>query len=144
MDRQIVIDRAINIENLVSSLITIHYFPAKGLNIKFMHEVLYDPHCNFSLKINILRKCYPQTSNQLIEQLRRISNIRNIYAHCGLNITNIADPDKTGVMDPKDYNKPLEFEKLEKEFTDLAKEIEEQLFRILKETGLVIEQQYGQ
>jgi hypothetical protein len=61
MERQKIIEKAINIENIISLLITFHYFPdkEKGINSNFLQDVLYDPYATVAFKINLLQKCFP-------------------------------------------------------------------------------------
>ena len=140
MDRQKVIEKAINIENLISILITFHYFPEekKGININFLQEVLYDPYATTAFKINLLQKCYPEFEKKNIQELRRIFNIRNLFAHCGLEMSSAVDPQNFSVIDPKKKNTRLDYIALENEFNEKTKKQEKDLFDLMKQRKIPI------
>lgn len=121
VDRQEIIDRSINVENILAILITHRFFPSEVINSTFLQVVLYDPHANTAFKVSVYEKCYRDTPKQVIEALRRLFAIRNLFAHCGLHITSLVDPDSSGVMDPKNLNTPLDFHKLRSEFLEKEK-----------------------
>ena len=51
VDRQRVIERAINLENLLCCLITVRFFPGESVNYNFMHTVHFDPYATSGYKI---------------------------------------------------------------------------------------------
>jgi hypothetical protein len=136
VNRHNVIDKAINVENIMCALITHKYFPGPGLNLKFHHEVLYDPYATIGFKISLLKKCYDELSERTINRLRRLFNIRNIFAHCGLHFTSLVDPDKSGVLDPKDRNTMLDFVSLESEFIEHEKAVLDVLMDLARKVRL--------
>lgn len=140
VDRQSIIERAINVENIVCCLITRHFFRQhEGINFNFMHTVLYDPLATSGFKVNVFHKCYPHLTKKDIEILRRIFNIRNLFAHVGLYVTKIADPDAAGYVDPKNRNDVLDFEMLAIEFNEKASVAEKLLARLLEENGVQLQ-----
>jgi hypothetical protein len=118
VNRQEIIDKSINVENVLAVLITHRFFPGKAINATFLQIVLYDAHANTAFKVSVYEKCYPDTPKGVIEALRRLFAIRNLFAHCGLQLTSIVDPDAAGVMDPKRLNTPLDFSRLRQEFME--------------------------
>lgn len=140
MERQKVIERAINIENIISMLITFHFFPnkEKGIDSNFLQDVLYDPYATIAFKINLLQKCFPGFGEKNIQKLRRIFNIRNIFAHCGLRMSSSVDPKNFSVIDPKKKNEPLDYKKLTDEFNKEAEDQEKNLFELAKQSGIPI------
>ncbi len=136
VNRQMVIEKSINVENIISILITHKYFPGEAINSTFLQQVLCDPHANTAFKVNVFMKCYPDVPNEIIEKLRRLFNIRNLYAHCGLHLTSIVDPDKSGVLDPEKVNEPLDFAILEAEFLDIEQEVHTYLDGLIATSGL--------
>jgi hypothetical protein len=142
VDRQSIIERAINVENIVCVLITRHFFQQReGINFNFMHTVLYDPLATSGFKVNVFHKCYPHLTKVEIELLRRIFNIRNFFAHAGLYVTKIADPDAAGYVDPKNRDDFLDFETLAIEFNKKASAAETLLARLLEESGVQLQSQ---
>lgn len=137
IDRQSIIESAINVENLLCALIARHFFkPHDGINLDFMHTVLYDPLATIGFKVNVLHKCYPDLTKKDIENLRRIFNIRNFFAHAGLRITKRADPDAVGFINPKNQDEFLDFEKLANEFNEKANAAEMLLAQLLEKSGV--------
>ena len=132
IDRQFIIEEFINIETIISSLITAYYFPGNALKLEFLHGVLYDPLCTFRFKINILKKCYPEISKKIIENLGRLARVRNIFVHCGLDFTSFVDPEFSGVLDPKDKNKLLDFVQLKNDFIKIKSETQPELDKLLE------------
>jgi hypothetical protein len=66
-------------------------------------EVLHDENFNFGLKLNILKKAFPDKINKKIEEkIRRLMRIRNIYAH-NHNIK-IYKGEKWVVINPRNFN----------------------------------------
>jgi len=83
--RSEVIEKSINIEWLVSAIITQHYF--KRTYEPFLLEVLYDEYFSFGLKSKILEKIIKKVDTismdkSIINKLNRLNTIRNYFAHC--------------------------------------------------------------
>ncbi len=138
VDRQNVIEKSISIENLLSILVTQKFFPGKTINGMFLQQVMYDPHANTAFKVSVFSKCYPEFPHEDVEKIRRLFSIRNIYAHCGLELTSAVDPDKSGIIDPKKLNEPLDFAALEAEFLRIETEVSGKLGRLIASTGVEI------
>ena len=137
VDRQSIIDRAINVENLLCALITRHFFKQhEGINLYFMHTVLYDPLATSGFKVNVFHKCYPDLTKKKIDLLRRIFNIRNFFAHAGLYVAKVADPDAVGYIDSKNRDEFLDFDTLATEFNEKASEAETLLGELLEKSGV--------
>jgi hypothetical protein len=138
IDRQEIIESSINVENLVSMLITHHFFPVGMVNMDFMHIVMCDSYATTGFKVSVLAKCYPSLKKDLINKLSRLFSIRNIFAHSGLAVSRIADPDAdcTEIMSAKHRDQPLDFEALRNEFLLKAREVELELFLLIQATGL--------
>jgi hypothetical protein len=133
IDRQSVIEQSINIENLISILITHHFFPGNELNIKFLQQVMYDPSANTGFKVSVFSKCYPDEPKASTERIRRIFNIRNIFAHSGPNVLAFVDPDRA---DSDPHDELLDFEGLEREFFALEAEARQELVALMDTAGV--------
>ena len=130
--RSEVIERAINIEWLMAAVISQHYF--KFPNAPFLFEVLYDEQFSFSLKRRIIEKI--TAPNKLhIQSLNRIGTIRNYFAHCNQEVSRVSAPSEFFVPDPRNTEKPVDFESLYQEFMRLAATIEDSLMACLLEKG---------
>lgn len=143
VDRQDIIERSINLENLICMLITLHFFPAKGVKLDFMQIVMCDPSANTAFKVSVFSKCYPQIKRDLIEKMSRMFNIRNLFAHCGLHVTSFADPDNSGIMNPKKMNEPIDFEALRKEFLEKESQALGELFKLVDAAGIELKSEAG-
>lgn len=80
-----VIEDFIKIEGYINTIICMHYLGC--LSVKFFWQVLQDELFNFGLRVNILEKIFKDVLpskelNRLIDDLRRLSKIRNYFAHC--------------------------------------------------------------
>lgn len=140
MNRQEIIEKSINVETIISTLVTHHFFPSAGIgNFEFLHTVMYDQHANTAFKISVFEKCYRNTPKAVLEAMRRLFAIRNIFAHCGLQISSAVDPELSGVVDPKDRDKILDFDDLKKQFVEKEKLCMGHLIAQMKELGLAFE-----
>jgi len=75
-----VIERAIDIEWLMSAIISQHYF---GRVVKeFVLEVLYDEYFSSGLKRRVLEKAVEDIDRQQLQNLNRANTIRNYFTHC--------------------------------------------------------------
>jgi hypothetical protein len=128
-----VIERTINIEGIIEIIISQHFF--KKVNEDFILKVLYDSYFSFGLKIKILENIIVIDKKKM-SKLKRIDEIRNHFAHRNRLFYKRDNPLEEGVVvDPKDNNKAINFEKLYEEFTKLSLEIEEYLLSIYKDIG---------
>lgn len=134
-----IIDRSINLEGIISLLVTNHFFPKQPLPLRFLHGVMCDANANTAFKLSVFAKCYPNFPKQLLERSRRIFNIRNIFAHCGIVVTNLVDPDRSGVLDPKHLDEPLDLEALVQEFNQHYGLVVDELFVLMKARGIPME-----
>jgi hypothetical protein len=134
-----VIEKSINLESIISALVTSHFFPNQPLPLKFLHGVMCDAYANTSFRLSVFAKCYPQFPRNLLERCRRVFNIRNIFAHCGLVVTNLVDPDKSGVLDPKSLVEPLDFDALAREFHQNYEPVVSELFSLMKAQGIPLD-----
>jgi len=135
-NRAKVIETAIAIESMISTAIINHYFGE--INLNFMLEVMFDEYFTSALKIRVLKKAFPhKVDNEKENKLRRIINIRNIFAHCNTRIYNGA---KWVIINPKDYDKGfskqkgyegVDFDKLYEEFETLNREITEFIMTLI-------------
>lgn len=80
-----VIEDFIKIEGYINTIICMNYLGC--LSAKFYLQVLEDELFNFGLRVNILEKIFKTISpskelNRLIDDIRRLSKIRNYFAHC--------------------------------------------------------------
>ncbi|MCI0716747.1 MAG: hypothetical protein L0Y77_10620 [Chlorobi bacterium] len=137
-----VIEKTIVIESQISLAITCHYFG--HAKVDFLLEVLQDEYFNFGLKLNILKKTFPdKIDNKVGEKLIQLNRIRNIFAH-NHNI-HIYDGKKWVVVNPKNFKsgyvkavkeiesiKGIDFEKKYKEFNQLYKELKPFLEALLR------------
>ncbi len=132
--RSEVIERFINIEWIINAIICQHYF--KRVLKPFLLEVLYDEYFNFGLKRRILEKIVENIDNSKLNDLNRVNTIRNYFAHYNQQIIEGSDPKVEGIIfDPRKIDRPVDFEKLHKEFMSIAGGVEEFLIIIYKQKG---------
>jgi len=135
--RSKVIERTINIEWLMSSVITQHYL--KIVTKEFMLEVLYDEYFSFALKRRILEKIIPDINKQQIQNLNRIGTIRNYFAHCNQQLffgNSPPSPDGKGsVPDPRQIDRSISFDNLYDEFTGIVGDVENYLANVFRKKG---------
>ena len=125
--RGTIITDSINIERLVEAII-VNYFISKEKQSEFLMKVLMDEYFSFGLKINILEKLAPPVYPAFFEELRRVNNIRNIFAHCSpgsLDGALLFYNKKKGTYEAR------KVEVLHKEFVEKASRVEEQLRKLL-------------
>ncbi len=79
--RGVIIQDSINVEAMLGSII-INYFIMENKHSEFLTKVIEDENFSFGFKINIINQINFETYEGFIEDLRRINNIRNIFAHC--------------------------------------------------------------
>ncbi len=141
-----VIEKFINIESIIDAIITQYYF--KRVLESFVLEVLYDEYFSFGLKRRILQKILqkiiPDSDNKKIQDLNRLNNIRNLFAHYGqewIKISGRPKPEPKGiVVDPRTRNleKGIDFEKLYEEFIQKDRGVTTYLGKIFTDLGGVL------
>jgi len=139
--RSNVIERFINIETIINSIISQHYL--KRVETPFLLEVLYDEYFSFALRRRILEKILRRTSteydNKRIETLNRLNTIRNYFAHTGPEIFKGAEVPQEGqkgsVPDPRNLDRHIDYSALYRDFQDLAPDTEKFLFEFYKKLG---------
>ena len=78
--RGVIITDFISIDAMVGSILAI-YFAKENKNNEFNRKVIDDEYFSFGLKINILEKLNFEVYKEFFEDIRRINNIRNMFAH---------------------------------------------------------------
>ena len=115
-----VMEGMIDLETMINCIISVRYLGK--LDNDFYYEVLYDENFNLGLKINILAKILPSEKTHLkhIDNLRRLSVIRNHFAHRGTQFLSPGEPgknDEIGIVpNPRQLDQPIDYESLFKEF----------------------------
>jgi len=127
-----VIEDFIKIEGYINTIICMYYFGC--LSAKFLLQVLQDELFNFGLRVNILEKIFLTISpsrefQPIIEDLRRLSKIRNYFAHCN---TSYFEPTEDIEIDEEPHSEECtaqvdiearlkEFEEFEEKFRKSSK-----------------------
>jgi hypothetical protein len=78
--RGVIIHDSISVEAMIGAIIAI-YFVKDNKNNEFNRKVIDDEYFSLGLKIRILEKLKLETYKEFFEDIRRINNIRNIFAH---------------------------------------------------------------
>ena len=80
-----VINSAVNIERRIEEIITTHYILPRKYD-DFLFNCMLDEYFSFGLKIRIFRKIKFRIKpyKAFFEHLRRINNIRNLFAHSSI------------------------------------------------------------
>ena len=123
--RGVIIHDSISIEALIGAIIAI-YFVKDNKNNEFNRKVIDDEYFSFGLKIKILEKLNQEVYPQFFEDIRRINNIRNIFAH------RVPTLDKGFIyQDSKEEKTETKYmSDLHKEFLEKIKKVDEQLHKI--------------
>ena len=123
--RGVIIHDSISIEALIGAIIAI-YFVKDNKNNEFNRKVIDDEYFSFGLKIKILEKLNQEVYPQFFEDIRRINNIRNIFAH------RVPTLDKGFIyQDSKEEKTETKYmADLHKEFLEKIKKVDEQLHKI--------------
>jgi len=135
--RNKVLSRTNHTDMLVSSIICIHYFG--GIPTGFISNVLYQLPLSFTSRINMLNKILKekkQSNTKLITKLKDMATIRNIFAHCELKIK--IKGKEEYIFNPKNFHKPIDFEKEYKKFIEIDNEVSPILFNLYKEIGGIL------
>jgi uncharacterized protein YbaP (TraB family) len=128
--RGVIVEKFVAIEWTVSLIISQRYL--KKLDMEFLQDVLCDDAVNFGLRVNLLEKIEPKF--EYMQELRKMNNIRNKFAHCHQMIIEIDDASGQGrriAVNPKKQNIEINFESLENEFNNLFPKVNESLFQLL-------------
>jgi len=123
--RGVIIHDSISIEALIGAIIAI-YFVKDNKNNEFNRKVIDDEYFSFGLKIKILEKLNQEVYPQFFEDIRRINNIRNIFAH------KVPTLDEGFIyQDSKEEKTETKYmSDLHKEFLEKIKKVDEQLHKI--------------
>lgn len=139
--RSEVIERTINIESIINSIISQHYFGR--VLMPFLLEFLYDEYCTFALKRRVLEKIVPDIDKKKVQDLNRLNTIRNYFAHCNQVLIEGPDPtDPTAVskvIDPRKPDRGIDFKELHKEFLEIAGPVEKYLVRVYMAKGGILQ-----
>lgn len=136
--RSEVIEKSIAIEMLISVIISQYYL--KKPRIDFITDVLYDERCTFAFKINVLIKVCPSLLD-MKEKIHRLSNIRNFFAHVGMEIIEGPDPDgPSRILNPHKPTKIVNFESMHNEFIGIEQTIHARLLETYQSMGGKLEQ----
>jgi hypothetical protein len=122
INRTDILDRAMNIENLLSILITYYFFPGEAIKLDFLQKVLNDESASANYKRSLFFKCYPETDKKIDENIRRIFSIRNTFAHSGLAIHLFTD-EEAKHPDPRKVGSFIDFDALNKELLEKEKDV---------------------
>lgn len=132
-----VIEKFINLETIINAIISQHYFGK--VHKPFFLEVLYDQHCTFGLKRSILEKIIPNLHKTQLQNLHRLSHLRNYFAHTGPEIferEEILSKGQPGIVpDPRKLDKAIDYSQLYEEFQKLEPAVAEYLFKLYQELG---------
>ena len=138
--RSKVIEDSIMIEGYVNAIISTHYLGS--VSEAFFWDVLQDEMFNNGLRLNILEKIFAslssvQNQKNIIEKIRRISKIRNYFAHCNTSYSEKSHSDSlAGVPHPKKQGEYLDFGALYSEFSEKLKFVSEALIEIMDKIGI--------
>lgn len=135
-----VISKFINIEWIINAIISQWYMGK--VEKEFVLEVLYDEYFGFSLKRRIIEKIFSERAPSklkpklkfMLDSLNRLNSIRNYFAHCTESMT-LSNIDGGYIPDPKNHDKPLNFQDLYDEFIKKEKEVREYLHNLFISIG---------
>jgi len=111
--RSEVIEGFILLEAIVDCFINTHYMGKPSM--AFHEEVLYDEYFSFGLKVRIVEKVLDSEEKTVVQSLRRVNNIRNLFAHCGMLRY---ESGEVFAPNPRKLDKKLDFEALYAEFME--------------------------
>jgi hypothetical protein len=123
--RGVIIHDSIGVEAMIGAIIAI-YFVSDTKNNEFNRKVIDDEYFSLGLKIRILERLKLETYKEFFEDIRRINNIRNIFAH------KVPTLDKGFIsQDFKEEKTEIKYmSELHKEFIETMKKVDEQLEKI--------------
>ena len=140
LQRGEVINKFINIEWIINAIISQWYMGK--VEKEFVLEVLYDEYFSFSLKRRIIEKIFAERCNSklkpklkyMLDSLNRLNSIRNYFAHCTETMT-LSNMDGEYIPDPKNHDKPLNFQVLYDEFMKKEKEVNKYFYDLFISIG---------
>jgi hypothetical protein len=122
-----------NLEVMLDAIIGFEYVTKERYD-SFVEDVLADEQFSFALRRNIFRKILQRRgwldkpAQVLCEDLSRIGNLRNMFAHAA-KLT-VRDG-KAGFLHPKEPGKLLDLDKIYDEFITRYRELDHGLFRFV-------------
>ena len=134
--RNDVIEKLINLESIISAIISQYYF--KRVATEFYFGMLYNENFSLGLKRSILERI-PEVAQSMIQKLNKLMKIRNRFAHCGPQVfwgdVLPAEGEKATIPDPDSWRKPLDFAKLYKEFVEMEPQVTQYFFNFYNNLG---------
>lgn len=125
--RLIVMEDHANMENIISAIITQHYFK-KSVNADFEANILNDVSVTTATKIRILKGILKLKKRKIsFKKVERVNTIRNHFVHCFRKITRDG---KLIMFFPK-YEKNKRVFSFEKEYKEFRKKYDECLTELL-------------
>jgi predicted ATP-dependent protease len=147
-----VIERSINVETIINAIICQRYF--KEVIKDFYFEVLYDEYFSFGLKRRILEKIVEDIDQEKLNELNRLNNIRNYFAHCNQQFfeakdieekeVKLIEKSKGKVIDPRNINREINFEDLYTEYMTKVGNVEKYLHDIYIKMGGKLLKQFAE
>lgn len=113
--RSEVIEGFILLEAIVDCFINTHYMGKPSM--AFHQEVLYDEYFSFGLKVRIVEKILGSEEKTMVQSLRRVNNIRNLFAHYAKLRY---EGGESFAPNPRKLDKKLDFEALYAEFMKIV------------------------
>jgi hypothetical protein len=126
--RGVIIHDSISIDAMIGSIIAV-YFARDDKNNEFNRKVIDDEYFSFGLKIRILEKLNFEVYKGFFEDVRRINNIRNLFAH---QVPTLDEGFFKKDADGKE-KEIIYMSDLHKEFLEKIKNVDEQLHKIFFE-----------
>jgi len=122
--RGVIIHDSISIDALIGSIIAV-YFARDDKNNEFNRKIINDEYFSFGLKIRILEKLNFDVYKGFFEDIRRMNNIRNLFAH------QVPTLDEGFICQDfkKEKNETKYMSDLHKEFLEKIKKVDKQLHK---------------
>lgn len=129
--RSEVIEGMISVEWYMNAVICQHYF--NRVDRSFWLDVLYNEQFSFGLRRSIVERI----AGKDWQDLRRIGTIRNLFAHCDIELTDIRAgvPGQPRTPDPRKPEKDVNFAELFKEFREMRGPVEQKLLNLYRKLG---------
>jgi len=135
-----IINKFINIEWIINAIISQWYM--SKVEKEFVLEVLYDEYFGFALKRRIIGKIFAERCNSklkprlksMLDSLNRLNSIRNYFAHCTESMT-LSNIDGEYIPDPKNHDRPLNFQALYDEFIKKEKDVNKYFYDLFISIG---------
>ena len=125
----------------MNAVISQYYF--KMVRLDFLTQVLCDEYFNFALRRNLLKKICPSFGGKVFETLGRLNTIRNLFAHCNLEM--FKGPEKPNsnsvgtIFNPRNPREELDFKLMHQEFIEKEKAVLQFLIEQYQERGGVLD-----